>query len=250
MAITFRTFRSQPGRDGDLIESLRSAAARALRSEPGSVVVCRTDDPREVVWIANRQGDPALPPAPAPSGSEPEDPSEDLVAGASPALSLSFLDGWYRLPAPPYQIWSVEVYAAGGTSLATLKDLFELSRWQAGAHHIVGRSVFRAIEDESLFIGFVGFTWRGLRDHEVSRPDMSLRIARRVIWRPLSVVHKIESIGGGGTRTSGGEAVSALPFWTASGTSPFWRAVSCEESPSAPPGQRPVDMQPSMEATR
>ena len=229
MAIIFRTFRSRPGRDGDLIKSLRSAAARALRSEPGSVVICRTGDPREVVWIASRAGGPGLPPAPAPSGSEPEDPSEDLVAGASPAFSLRFLDGWYRLPAPPYQIWSVEVYAAGGTSLATLKDFFELSRWQAGAHPIVGRSVFRAIEDESLFIGFVGFTWRWLRNNEVSRPDTRLRIARRAIWRPLSVMHKIESIGGGGTRTSGGGAGSALPFWTASGTSPFWRAVSCEE---------------------
>lgn len=221
MAIVFRTFRSQPGRDGDLIESLRSAAARALRSEPGSVVVCRTDDPREVVWIANRAGTPRLPPAPAASGSEPEDPSEGLVAGASPALSLRFLDGWYRLPAPPYQIWSVEVCAADGTSLATLKGLLELSRWQAGAHHIVGRSVFRAVEDESLFIGFVGFTWRWLRDHEVSRPDGRLGIARSAIWRPLSVMHKIESIGGGGTRTSGGEVVSALPFLTASGASPF-----------------------------
>ncbi len=211
MAIVFRTFRSRSGRDGELLESLRCAAARMLQSQPGSVVVCRTHDPRELVWVASRD-----------AGAEAVDDSVgDALVAASPARSLRFVDGWYRLPAPPYHVWNFEVHAAGEDPLDTLRGVLEHSSWSRGHPHLVGRCVYRAVEDPSVFIGFVGLTGTWLPGSEMARARMAERIAWSVIWRPLVIVYHLERTRGGATRTGVGEEASRAPFWARAATPPL-----------------------------
>jgi hypothetical protein len=147
MALLFRTLRARPGREAALLDGLRHWVARPARGREASLLLCRTDDPGVFVWMGLT--------AEARPGAEPGDVIDavatDLVEPA-PAVSLRFVDGWYRLPAPPYQVWNVEVRAPGARSADIVTELLVPSR---GSRAVVGRTVFRAIDDPAVFIGFV-----------------------------------------------------------------------------------------------
>lgn len=210
MALTFRTFRARPGRDVELLDALRRVAAQQLRFGTGSAVLCRTHDPREMVWVGTQD-----------AGPEVLDGSVDeALAAASPAFSLRFLDGWHRLPAPPYQVWNLEVHGTGDDPLETLKGLLELSRWERGRPHVVGRWIYRAIEDSSVFIGFVGLTQAWLVRNEAASLGKAQRPDRLVIWRPLVTVYQVERAPGGTPRARAGEAGPHAPFWARAVASP------------------------------
>lgn len=193
-----------------MLDALRRVAVERLRFGTGSAVVCRTQDPQEMVWVGTQDAGPGI----------PDGGLDDALAAAAPAFSLRFLDGWYRLPAPPYQIWNLEVHAAGDDALETLKGLFELSRWERGRSHVVGRWIYRAIEDPSVLIGFVGLTRAWLRRNEVARLGRTEGIDRAVIWRPLVIVYQVERAPGGAPRASAGEEAPHVPFWARAAAPP------------------------------
>jgi hypothetical protein len=204
MALVFRRFRARPSREAAVLEHLRTAACRIVEEHPGSVVIFRTGEPREMVWL----------------GNEPPGVTvgcDDSLAECFPDFSLQFVDGWYRLPAPPHEIWNLEVRTAGEPRLETLKRLLELSRWHEEQPHVVGRSVFRVIEDPSAFIGFVGMTRGWSRDHAMSERGLLVKIGGSFVWRPLFLVYKVEATPGGPVRISGGEGLTLPAFWAAAG---------------------------------
>ena len=232
MALIFRTFRARPGRHADLVDALRGAALEMLESQPGSVAVCRTADPQELVWIGER-------------GAEGDfgrwwESLKGTVADSSPAWSLRFLDAWYRFPAPPCQVWSFEVQAPRDGQLGVLKDLLGVLRWeQRDPQHVVGRSIYRAAEDPGVFIGFVGLTRGWLTEGAVAPLSIWERLAPLTVWRPLSVAYHLARIGGGVTRVSGGDGGSRTPFWPRSPTLPtpsMTGVVPKEDSVAAPCG--------------
>lgn len=211
MALILRTFRSWSGRDSELVESLRQAAWDMLRSEPGSVLICRSHDPREIVWLGDRGTDSELSQLPRArdlAGSDKENPLEPC----GPTLSLRFVDEWYRFPAPPHQVWNFAGRVGAAGQREPLKELFAWSPRERQPH-VVGRSLYRAIEDPSLFIGFVGLSLGWLRQNAVAGLTGAEHAERTVIWRPLSMVHRIERAPGGVPRTTDGREASAASFW-------------------------------------
>lgn len=198
MGFVFSMFRSRPGQEAALLASLRSAARTIVENHAGSVVICQTDSPRELVWL----GSEAL-------GAEFV---KDRLTESWLSFSLAFVDGWYRLPAPPYQVWNLEARTGAESPLETLKRLLELSGWRAGNDHVVGRSVFRTTEDPRVYVGFVGLTESWLRQCDVSQ-WMAAGRAHGLVWRPLFVVYRVAAQPGGAARASAGDRVPHIPFW-------------------------------------
>jgi hypothetical protein len=215
MALLFRTLRARPGREAALLDGLRHYVTRPARGREASLLLCRTDDPGAFVWMGLA--------AEARPGSEPgvviDAVATDLVEPA-PAVSLRFVDEWYRLPAPPYEIWNVEVRATGARATDLVTELL-VPPGGSRAAPVVGRTVFRAIDDPAVFIGFVALTWSWLRQHPVPR----LAGARDAMaaWRPLSVIYRAETYRGVMERGPLGSPWSGIapgPAPAAAGASP------------------------------
>jgi hypothetical protein len=66
--------------------------------------------------------------------------AEPLLLEPAPAVSLRFVGGWHRLPAPAYQIWNVEVRGTDDLAVASVTGLCA-TRGDA-ADHLIGRPCF------------------------------------------------------------------------------------------------------------
>jgi len=219
VAFVFRKFRARVGCEPAALEHLRTAACRIVAAQPGSVVICRTDEPGEVVWLGQES-----------TGLMPG--CGDAFAACEPGVSLRFVDGWYRLPAPPYEIWNFELRTAGEPHLETLKELLELSRASEAHPRVVGRSLFRAVEDPSVFVGFLGLACRGSREAGSAGPGVAARGS--VVWRPLFLVYKIEAAPGTPVRIGGGGGLTLPALWTPASRPRSLRGAPGSTAPEAP----------------
>lgn len=216
MALLSRILRSRPGREAALLDGLRHYASRSVQGEETCLLLCRTDHPGEFLWMEHLADEMRSAPAPI---NVVDSVAPELVEPA-PASSLRFVGGWHRLPAPPYQIWNVEVRAPLDLPVDSVTELF-VPPGGGRAEPVVGRSLFRAIEDAAVFIGFVGLTWSWLRQHPVPR-HAGARGAIAV-WRPLSVIYRAETLRGGAERRPLGslwQGVAPTPAAAAVGVSP------------------------------
>lgn len=192
MALVFRILKARPGREGASLDCLQRHASRVVQEdEERCLLICATDDPGEFLWIGHRTTEAE---SAARSRDLVDSMAESLLEPA-PALSLRFLGGWHRLPAPPYQIWNVEVRGPDDLAVRSVTALFTPPGGE-GADHVVGRSVFRAIEDASVFVGFVAVTWSWVRQHPVPRRQGSGAPGAVAVWRPLSTVYRAEAYRG------------------------------------------------------
>ena len=147
--------------------------------------------PENFLWIGHRTEEAR----PAPRSRDLVDSIGGPLFEAAPAVFLRFVGGWHRLPAPQYQIWNVEVRAPGDLRVESVTELFTPPGGE-GADHVVGRSVFRAIEDASVFVGFVALTWTWIRQHPVPRRTGSGAPGAVALWRPLTTVYLAEAYRG------------------------------------------------------
>lgn len=212
MSLVLRMFRARPGTVVALGDALRRAAAAMLEPQ-GSIVVCRTDDPAEMVWIGDRGTDQDFR---AHSAG-----LEDALAESPPPLALKFLDAWYRFPAPPCQVWNFTIHAPCGGGLDVLKDLFGVLRWERQEPQMVGRSIYRAVDDPDVFIGFVGLPWGSRTQNAMARLNPSDGVARLVVWRPLSIAYTVARVTGGAARTIESGWNSRDPFGVRLGALPL-----------------------------
>jgi hypothetical protein len=190
MALRLGILRARQGREAAVLDRLCHAVSRPGQGGETSLLLCGTDDPGEFVWMGSPAAETRFSPA---SIDVIESVATDLV-GPVPVFSLRFVGGWHRLPAPSYQIWNVEVRVPVDLPAGTVTELF-VPPGASQAEPVVGRSVFRAIEDAALFIGFVGLTSSWLRQHPLPR-HASARGAIAV-WRPLFVMYRAETFRGG-----------------------------------------------------
>lgn len=193
MALLFRILKAQPGREVALLDCLQRYASRVVQDdEERCLLICGTDDPGEFLWIGHRTEEAG----PAPRSRDLVDSIAEPLLEPAPAVSLRFVGGWHRLPAPPYQIWNVEVRGPDDLAVESVTELLT-PPGGGGADHLVGRSVFRAIEDASVFVGFVALTWSWIRQHPVPRRTGSGAPGAVAVWRPLSTVYRAEAYRGG-----------------------------------------------------
>src|SRR5262249_19051666 len=128
------------------LDRLRRFVSRPGHGAETSLLLCRTDDPGEFVWM----GYLAAETRPASIGVV-DSVASDLIGPAS-TFSLRFVGGWHRLPAPPYHIWNVEIRAPVDLPVDTVTELFA-PPGASRAEPVVGRSVFRAVDEAAVFIG-------------------------------------------------------------------------------------------------
>jgi len=203
MPLSFGVLRSRPTRETDLLERLRQYASRLMQGEETSLWLWRTDDPAEFVWIGHQAEE-------GPGASAWADIADSMGSGvleSATRFSLRFVGGWHRLPAPPYQIWNVEARATATTRVESPIALFQPTGG-ADADALVGRSVFRAVEDPARFIGFVALTGSWIRRHDVSRHGVSGTTGTTAIWRRLTTIYRVEAV-----RASDDARLPSL-FWT------------------------------------
>jgi hypothetical protein len=224
MAIIIRKFRSRRGREVELVECLRSVASSVVRSLLGkSVLICRqTDDPEQILWIGDRAGESDF--RRLLLQKDMAESFENSLADSSPPLALGFLDEFYRFPPAPYQVWSLEAHAPREEPAHTLNRLFEVSRVARKDPHVFGMSLYRAVEDPGVFIGFLGLTCgvtpRGLVRNSGGRLTPTERVESALVWRPLAVVYDVGRFPGGERVADGGNSTSRAPFWMRSGMVP------------------------------
>lgn len=246
MALIIRTFRSRQGRDAEVIDGLRSMASGMVQYvQARSVVICRqTNDPEQLLWIGDRGDEADF--RSLPLWRKLIESFESTLAASSPPLSLGFLDEFYRFPPPPYQVWSLEVRAPLEEQTGTMTDLFALSRVARRDRHVVGMSLYRAVEEPATFIGFLGltcgFTPRGLvRNGEKSSREAE-QMERALLWRPLSVAYEVGRLVAGDRATGAGESASrapVAPFWVRAGVVPG-SSLELSESRVWPVGATPA----------
>jgi hypothetical protein len=190
MVLRLCILRARPGREAAVRDRLRHAVSRPGHGEETSLLLCGTDDPGEFVWMGSLAAETRPGPAPI---SVVQSVASDLM-GPAPVLSLRFVGGWHRLPAPPYHIWNVEIRGSSDLPVDSVTALL-VPPGAGGAEPVVGRSVFRAVEEAALFIGFVGLTSSWLRHHPVPRHAGARGAV--ALWRPLSVLYRAETFPGG-----------------------------------------------------
>lgn len=220
MPVIVRTFRSRPEREGEVMEGLRTLASATVRYGGGaSIVICRqSNDPGQFVWIGDRGGQSDF------RGLGLRDDLvktfEESLAECSRPLSLGFLDEFYRFPPRPCQIWRSEVHAPAEEVIETMKNLLELSRLARGDRHVVGMSLYRAVEDAGTFVGFLaltlGFTPSQLVRNGIVRARLAEQLERTVVWHPLSAVCEVRRFPAGEAVTGRRQEISAVPFWVRS----------------------------------
>lgn len=194
MALRLCILRARPGREAAMLDRLRHAVSRPGHGQETSLLLCATDDPGEFVWMGYLAAEARLGPA---SSIDVIDAVATDLLGPVSVFSLRFVGGWHRFPAPAYQIWNVEVRAPVDLPVDTVTELF-VPAGASRAEPVIGRSVFRVIDEAALFIGFVGLTSSWLRQHPMPR-HASARGAIAV-WRPLSVMYRAETLRGDGER--------------------------------------------------
>jgi hypothetical protein len=190
MALRLGILRARPGREAAVRDRLCHSVSRPGQGEVTSLLLCGTDDPGEFVWMGSLAAEARRGPA---SIDVIDAVATDLV-GPVPVFSLRFVGGWHRFPAPPYQIWNVEVRAPVDLPVDTVTELF-MPPGASRAEPVIGRSVFRAIDEAALFIGFVGLTSSWLRQHPM--PRHASAGGAIAVWRPLSVIYRAETFRGG-----------------------------------------------------
>lgn len=239
MPIIVRTFRARPGRQSELTEGLHTLASATVRYGRGaSVVICQQSNaPDQFMWIGDRGGSSDL--TRVDLRDELIKTFEESLAECSAPLSLGFLDEFYRFPASPGQLWSLEAHAPADDVVGMLSDLFDLLQLARRERRVVGMSLYRAVEDAGTFVGFVAltedFTNNLPAQNGLGQLRGTERIERSAVWRPLSVVCEVRRPTARKPLTGSGQEISSAPFWVRSGVVRSVSAIS-PEAEQLPPG--------------
>ncbi len=214
MAITFRRFQAEQGRQRDLISHLYREARDLVQRQAGSVVICsEADDPQEIIWIDEGIGHS--------SAIDPKLLDENGLVTFSFAQSLEPIDEFYRLPMSQYQVWSLEIQAPhdrSGDVLSNLSDLFSLALQHP---NVVGMSLYRAVTQPESFVSFLGLT-RGYTPERLG-PRRDCCATR--LWRRIAIISEVAVT----SEVPPSELLSFAPFWVRFRPPPNGRLVGGAE---------------------
>jgi hypothetical protein len=191
MNLLLRTFRARPGQELDLVEALHRAATQMIQRQMTlSVLTCqRAHDPQHIIWIENRGREAARRPSALSASAQGLESWDAFLASASVALPLEFLDGAYRYPLPPCQVWSVELDASAGQRSQAPTLLVDLPRRTGADRHVVGFSLYRTLDTSPLMLGFLALTPGSTPDDVLAETAGHARGQEPVgVWHPLSVL--------------------------------------------------------------
>lgn len=213
MPLLIRTFLSKPGRGPQLIGALQNAATTMIQTrQADSVLLCQQSDTGErILWFENSRGT---------AGAPALDKSLDLLEQASMARPLEFLDGFYRFPMPSCQVWSLEVQAPSNGQ-SPVHRLLRLARSASADPTVVGLSVYRDVDDPTLFIAFLallpGVPPEQHFSIQLGAEPEALAIERTLVWHPLSVSWTMGRLSSAGGYLLSSTRYPSTAFWARSG---------------------------------
>lgn len=198
MAMTFRRFHAQQGRQRELINHLYREARDLVQRQAGSVVICReADDPQEILWI-----DEGI------SHSSAIDPGlldQNGLVTCSFAQSLEPLDEFYHLPMSQYRIWSLEIHAPRDRPDDVLSDLSEVFSLALHDAHVVGMSLYRAVTQPEMFVAFLGLA-RGCTPERLAPGRDWCAMG---LWRRIAIISEVAAA----SEVRASAVLSFAPFW-------------------------------------
>lgn len=180
MTLLVRAFRSKRGCEQRMIGALQDLATRTIRDRQAeAVLICQQRGALDgVLWIENCAREPGHR-API---------SEECPGGFFEQVSadcrLQFLDGFYRFPLPPCQVWWLRFDQQPNHDPERVRGLLDLARRAAADIHVVGVSLYRAIDEPIAIIGFLALT-PGITPQNTSRRNPRSRPTRILSTVPL-----------------------------------------------------------------
>lgn len=210
MTLTIRTFLSRPGQGAQLIGVLQRVATTMIQArQADSVLLCQQSDRRDrIFWIENSRGAaaPGLPAVP------------DLSGHASLARSLAFLDGFYRFPVPPCQVWSLDVRVPSIGVFRAVRTLLRVARAAADDLDVAGLAIYRDLADPSALAAFLALAPGVSPDRYFTLPATDPhRGESRSAWHPLSVTWTMGRLSSAGGSLLSSSRYPATAFWARAG---------------------------------
>lgn len=239
MVLLLRMFRSKPGRERRMIEALQDTATRMIHDrQVDAVLICQQRDELDrILWIENcarETGHNAL-------FSKPE-ASWEFFEPISAPCHLEFLDGFYRFPLPPCRVWWLKIDQPLDRQLELVQGLLDLARRAAADAHVVGVSLYRAVDEPTMIIGFLALTL-SVMPAEYFKEELPFAadadaVGRAVAWSPLSVSWSVGRFSVGASSLISPSRYPRTAFWA--------RSASPCAPPGAPPALRAIATRPAL----
>jgi hypothetical protein len=195
MTLLLRTFRPKCDEKRAMIATLQSAATRMVRNrQTEAVLICKLLDAFEgILWIESYTDETGH--RPFVSAAEAA-PTGSLVA-SSAACHLRFVDGFYRFPLPPCQVWWLQAKPRSDPHHREwVRGLREVSGRAAVDGAPVGFSLYRSVDEPSAIVGFLALT-PGVTPNEYFKTQPAAiatgveDVDHEAAWRPLSVIWSV-----------------------------------------------------------
>jgi len=217
MRLTLREIRSRVGDEACVRTALRKQATVLVRTgQADAVLVCeRADVPQDFLWIQHH----GVAASPRIHGEDRALALESGVVSHGDPVPVYVVDGVYRVPLPPCQVWSVE------TRDETVgRALLRACRPTISDRRIGGLSVYRTIADPSRMIGFLALV------PDITPRDVlvSLGADDDAEWacHRLQVCWSVGRLPPGGSSLSSRVPYPRATFWARMSLGPPWEAAT------------------------
>lgn len=217
MTLLVRTFRSKRGRERGLIDVLRDTATQMIQDgQAEAVLICQQSDALDrILLIENRARKVDL------ESVREEQPSPEPCEHVSAPRRLVFLDGFYRFPLPPCQVWWLEIHQSSRGQPELVREMLELTRRAAVDSHVSGISLYRAADEPTTLIGFLALT-PGIAPAEYFKEQSPFASGAHsaehtVAWYPLSVSCTLGRLSAGASSVISPSRYPRTAFWARSG---------------------------------
>jgi len=212
-----------------MIRALQDRATSMIRDRQAeAVLICQKHGALDgILWLENCAREPGHR---APISEE--ECRGQLFEHVSADCRLEFLDGFYRFPLPPCQVWWLRVQPE------LVRGLLDLARRAAADIHVVGVSLYRTIDEPIAIIGFLALT-PGITPAEYFKAQPPLTpnadsVDRAIAWCPLSVIWSVGRLSTGASTSMSPDRYPRTAFWarTASRFAPPVVATALDETGS------------------
>jgi len=216
-----------------MIGALQARATSMIRDRQAeAILICQQHGALDgILWIENcaRAGGRRAP-------TSEKDNARELFEQVSADCRLEFLDGFYRFPLPPCQVWWLKVDQRPNTQPELVRGLLDLARRAAADIRVGGLSLYRAIDEPIAIIGFLALT-PDITPAEYFKAQPPLTpnadpVDRAIAWFPLSVIWSAGRLSAGASTSMSPDRYPRTAFWarTASRFAPPVVATALDET--------------------
>ncbi len=200
-----------------MIDGLQATATRMIHDrQADAVLICQQSDALDrIVWIENCAHETGHHAPIREQGA-----SWELFEHISAPCHVEFLDGFYRFPLPPCQVWWLRVDQPLDRRLELVRELLDLARRAAADAHVVGVSLYRAVDEPTTIVGFLALTPGAVpAEYFKAQPPFTTdadAVVRTVAWCPLSLSWSVGRLSAGASTSISPDRYPRTAFWARS----------------------------------